>query len=76
MVHLRYKVPAVDNDDDVKTKIKITICYNVMLCNMVAKLISTRLHSVTSKNIITSVLTVVRTSNLINNKPGHAQHVP
>lgn len=72
MVHLRDKVSAVDDDD--KTKIKITVCYNVMLCNMVDKLISTRLHSVTSKNIITSVFSVVRTSNLINNKPEH-EHV-
>jgi len=58
MIHLRDKVSAVDDNE---TKIKITVCYSVMLCNMVDKLISTRLHSVTSKNIITSVLTVVRT---------------
>jgi len=75
MVHLRDKVSAVDssnnNNNNNETKIKITVCYNMKLCNMADKLISTRLHSVTSKKIITSVLTVVRTSNLTNNKPEH-----
>jgi len=76
MVHLRDKVSAVDSNDNInnESKIKITVCYNMMVCNMVDKLISTRLHSVTSKNIITSVLIVVRTSNLTNNKSEH-EHV-
>jgi hypothetical protein len=58
MVHIRDKISAVNGNN--KTKIKITVCYNVMLYNMVDKFISTRLCSATSKNIITSVLTVVR----------------